>query len=443
MNAPPGSRTRDCATSALRIHQDSALHPLIAQLNHAAGIRRTDTDGERLAKLEDVIAEATDRIAETAPLLADLLGIPAGDRYPPLDLTPAARKAKTLEAPLRLVEGLAARRPVLMIFEDAHWSDPTTRALLDILVDRLAVLRVLLVITFRPEFVPAWRDRAHFDLLGLGRLAPDQCVAIISHLTGGRVLPGEIDGQILDRTDGVPLFVEELTKTVLEGGLVRKAGNAYIATALIGRTAIPETLLARLDRMAETRDLAQLGAALGRQFSYGLIAAVAELPPVLLERSLERLESAELIFRRDAPPDAEYTFKHALVQDAAYGTMLRVRRQRLHGRIAAVLETDFPEVSRRQPETLARHCAEGGTDREDGGALHRGLWPCHRGEQQRRGGGAPQKRARTRLDASAARATDRGAQEPHHGWRMVVVPLNPMNRMEKASTEENGHDRKL
>ncbi|MBR0883000.1 class 3 adenylate cyclase [Bradyrhizobium japonicum] len=345
-------------------HQDSALHPLIAQLNHAAGIRRTDTDGERLAKLEDVIAEATDRIAETAPLLADLLGIPIGDRYPPLDLTPGARKAKTLEAPLTLVEGLAARRPVLMIFEDAHWSDPTTRALLDILVDRLAALRVLLVVTFRPEFGPAWRDRAHVDLLGLGRLAPDQCVAIISHLTGGRVLPGEIAGQILDRTDGVPLFVEELTKTVLESGLVRKAGNAYIATALIGRTAIPETLLAsllaRLDRMPETRDLAQLGAALGRQFSYELVAAVAELPPAVLERSLERLESAELIFRRGAPPDAEYTFKHALVQDAAYGTILRDRRQRLHGRIAAVLETDFPEVPKRQPGTLARHCAEAG-----------------------------------------------------------------------------------
>ena len=346
-------------------HQDSALHPLIAQLTHAAGIRRTDGDDERFSKLEAMIAQATDSPGEAVPLLADLLSIPPSDRYPALDLPPPMRKARTLEAPLRLIEGLAARRPVLMIFEDAHWSDPTTRALLDLLVDRLAPLRVLLVITFRPEFVPPWRDRPHVDVLALGRLAPDQCAAIISHFTGCRVLPQEIAGQILDRTDGIPLFVEELTKTVLESGLVRKAGNnAYLATALAGRTAIPDTLLAsllaRLDRMTETRDLAQLGAALGRQFSYELIAAVAELQPALLARSLQRLESAELLFRRGTPPDAEYTFKHALVQDAAYGTMLREKRQRLHARIAAVLESDFPEIPKRQPETLARHCAEAG-----------------------------------------------------------------------------------
>jgi predicted ATPase len=206
-----------------------------------------------------------------------------------------------------------------MIFEDVHWSDPTTRALLDLLVDRLAALRVLLVITFRPEFVPPWRDRPHVDPLALGRLAPDQCAVIISHFTGGRMLPHEIAGQILDRTDGIPLFVEELTKTVLESGLVRKAGNnAYLATALAGRTVIPDTLLAsllaRLDRMAETRDLAQLGAALGRQFSYELIAAVAELPPAMLERSLQRLESTELIFRRGTPPDrGNYDFRRSQI----------------------------------------------------------------------------------------------------------------------------------
>ena len=346
-------------------HQDSALHPLIGQLNHAAGIRRADADAVRLAKLEAVIAQATDSPREVLPLLADLLGIAPGDRHPAIDLPPPVRKARTLEAPLTLIEGLAARCPVLMIFEDVHWSDPTTRALLDLLVDRLDALRVLLVLTFRPEFAPPWRDRPQVDLLGLGRLPSEQCTAIISHLTGGRVLPREIASQILDRADGVPLFVEELTKTVLESGLVRKAGsNAYLATALVGRTAIPETLLdsllGRLDRMPETRDLAQLGAAIGRQFSYELIAAVAELPPPLLARSLERLESAELIFRRGAPPDAEYTFKHALVQDAAYGTMLREKRQRLHARIAATLESDFPEIPVRQPETLAHHCAEAG-----------------------------------------------------------------------------------
>jgi predicted ATPase len=187
---------------------------------------------------------------------------------------------------------------------------------------------------------------------------------MIGHLTGGKALPKDIAAQILDRTDGVPLFVEELTKTILESGLVREAGKAYIATGLVSRTAIPTTLhaslLARLDRLAPTRDLAQLGAALGRNFSYDLISAVAQLPKQLLDDSLIQLERAELIFRRGTPPEAEYTFKHALVQDAAYSTMLREKRQHLHERIAAVLELDFPEILKNQPETLARHCAEAG-----------------------------------------------------------------------------------
>jgi class 3 adenylate cyclase len=345
-------------------HQDSALHPIITQLKRAAGIRRNDSDEQRLTKLEAVLARAADDLGESVPLFAELLNIPIGDRYPPLELTPQSRKEKTLHAQLALAAGLAAQQPVLMVFEDVHWSDPTTRALLEILVDRTPGLRVLLIATFRPEFASPWGDRPHVDLLGLGRLPPGQCARMIGHLTHGKALPREIADQILDRADGVPLFVEELTKTILESGLVREAGNAYLATGLVNPTAIPTTLhaslLARLDRLAPTRDLAQLGAALGRHFSYDLISAVALLPKRQVDESLAQLERAELIFRRGMPPDAEYTFKHALVQDAAYSTMLREKRQQLHARIAIVLEREFPEIRRAQPETLARHCAEAG-----------------------------------------------------------------------------------
>jgi class 3 adenylate cyclase len=345
-------------------HQDSALYPVITQLKRAAGIRRNDSDEQRLIKLEAVLARSTDDLGECVPLFAELLSIPIGDRYPPLELTPQSRKEKTLHAQLALAGGLAAQQPVMMIFEDVHWSDPTTRALLDILVDRISGLRVLLIATFRPEFAPPWGNHPNVDQLSLCRLPPEHCAKMIGHLTGGKALPKDIAAQILDRTDGVPLFVEELTKTILESGLVREAGKAYIATGLVSRTAIPTTLhaslLARLDRLAPTRDLAQLGAALGRNFSYDLISAVAQLPKQLLDDSLIQLERAELIFRRGTPPEAEYTFKHALVQDAAYSTMLREKRQHLHERIAAVLELDFPEILKNQPETLARHCAEAG-----------------------------------------------------------------------------------
>jgi class 3 adenylate cyclase len=344
-------------------HQDSALYPVVAQLTRAAGIRRNDPDGARLQKLESALAGAADTAAETVPLLAELLGIPIGDGYPPLDLPPQARRNRTLHTILDLTAGMAERHPVLMIFEDVHWSDPTTRALLNILIDRIPQ-RTFLVVTFRPEFVPPWEGRPQLDLLRLGRLPPEQCVRMIGHLTGGRALPKEIAEQILERTDGVPLFVEELTKTVLESGLVRPAGNAFLATRLAVTTAVPATLqaslLARLDRLDRARDLAQLGAALGRRFSYELIGAVAELPREQIDEGLARLEDAELIFRRGVPPNAEYVFKHALVQDAAYDTMLRDKRKRIHARIAAVLDREFPEIRRSQPESLARHCAEAG-----------------------------------------------------------------------------------
>jgi predicted ATPase len=288
-----------------------------------------------------------------------LLSIPTGDRYPALVLTPQKRKEKTLTALNTQVEGLSRQEPVLILYEDVHWSDPTTRELLDLFVDQVSRLRALVIITFRPEFSPPWVGRPHVTLLGLSRLPPRQRAEMITRVTGGKALPKEIADQIIDRTDGVPLFIEELTKSVVESGLVTEAGDRYAATGPAAPLAIPTTLhaslLARLDRLAPTREVAQIAATLGRSFSHELLSAVAQMPLQKLDDALEQLVRAELIFQRGTPPDAEYTFKHALVQDAAYDTLLRSNRQQLHARIAVVLESKFPEVVTSTPEVLAQH----------------------------------------------------------------------------------------
>jgi predicted ATPase len=235
---------------------------------------------------------------------------------------------------------------MLMVWEDIHWSDPTTRESLDLLVDRVPALRVLVIITFRPEFAPAWIGRPHVTMLILNRLPQRQRAEIITHVTGGKALPKEMADQIIDRTDGVPLFIEELTKAVIESGVLVDSGDRYTATGPVAPLAIPTSLhaslLARLDRLAPTREVAQIGAALGRQFSHELISAVAAVPQQQLDSALVQLVNAELIFRRGTPPDAEYSFKHALVQDAAYDSMLKSRRAQLHSKIAneATPQTD-------------------------------------------------------------------------------------------------------
>ncbi len=345
-------------------HQDHALYPTITQIERAAGFRREDTAEQRLDKLEAVLGQAAKDLSEAGPLLAALLSLPAGERYPPLDLTPQKQKEKTLRTLVAQVEGLAARQPVLMLFEDAHWSDPTSLELFDLIIDRVPALRVLLIVTFRPEFAPPWTGRPHVTSLGLNRLAPRQRAEMIAGVTGGKALPEEIADQIIDRTDGVPLFVEELTKAVVESGILTDAGDRYTAAGPVTPLAIPASLqaslLARLDRLAPVREVAQIGAALARQFTHELIGAVAPMPQPHLDDALAQLVSAELIYRRGTPPDAEYTFKHALVQDAAYSTLLRSRRQQLHARIAATLEGRFPEIVAAQPALLAHHCEEAG-----------------------------------------------------------------------------------
>jgi len=349
-------------------HQTSALHPVIGLLERGAGYARDDPPERKLEKLEALLGRATENVAAVAPLIAALLSIPAGGRYSVRDLTPQQQKERTFEALIDQLAGLAARQPVLSVYEDVQWSDPTTLDLLGQVIDRVQHLPVLAMITFRPEFSPPWPGQAHITSLALNRLSRKQGAAMVSEVTGGRALPAAVLEEIVSKTDGVPLFVEELTKTVLESGLLTGAGQHYALAGPLAPLAIPATLqdslLARLDRLAPVKEVAQIGAAIGREFSYELLAAVTPLGDNELRDALGQLVEAELVFRQGTPPQATYSFKHALVRDVAYETLLKSRRQQLHGRIAGVLREQFPEVIEAKPELMARHCAEAGLAQE-------------------------------------------------------------------------------
>jgi class 3 adenylate cyclase len=341
-------------------HQDSALYPSIMQLKRAAGLRRDDTDEQRLDKLEAVLAHGTDDVNEAVPLLAKLLSIPTGDRYSPLNLTPHRRKEKTLHAQLAQIEGLANHQPVLIVFEDVHWSDPTTRELLDLLIDRVQTLRVLAIITYRPEFAPAWVARPHVILLSLSRLPPPQCAEIMVQVTGGKTLPKEIADQIIDRSDGVPLFIEELTKAVVESGNLTETGGHYAVTAVEAALTIPTTLhaslLARVDQLArDDRALLQAASVIGPRFSPELLAATTQSASV--ELRLLAMASLDLI-RLDGNSEA-YLFKHVLVRDALYAGLLSGLRKALHLKIAGEIERFNEGRLIEVAETLAHHYAQG------------------------------------------------------------------------------------
>ena len=340
-------------------HINSALYPVIDLLGRAARLDRDAPAEEQLAKLEAVLARSSDRLDEVVPLLAALLGVPTGERYPALSLTPEVQKRRTLEALVDQLAGLAARQPVLALYEDVHWIDPSTLELLSTVIERVRQLPVLVLITFRPEFQPPWTGHAHVTALTMGRLGRRQGADLVARVTGDKPLPAAVVEQIVAHTDGVPLFVEELTKTVLESGLLKDAGDQYELAGPLPPLAIPTTLhdslMARLDRLAPVKEVAQIGAVIGRKFSHELLAAVSPLSAAELDTALEQLVSSELVFRRGAPPEATYTFKHALVQDAAYQSLLKSRRQRLHSEIADVLERGSLAVA---PEVLARHLTE-------------------------------------------------------------------------------------
>ncbi|HKM73780.1 MAG TPA: AAA family ATPase [Stellaceae bacterium] len=342
-------------------HQDSALHPVILQLERAANFVRDDGPETKLDKFAALLEQAAE-IGDIS-LLVELLSLPGGDRFAPLDLSPQRKKERTLAALRRQLQGLARTQPVLMIFEDLHWIDPTSREFLDIILPRIDHLPVLLVATFRPEFQPPWSGQPHVAAIALDRLGRSDGAAMVQRLAGNAaaLLPQDVIAEIVERTDGVPLFVEEMTKAVLEAGAERGREIAESVPSI--KLGVPATLqaslMARLDRLGPaTKGVAQIGAAIGREFSYELAAAVSELSEERFRDALQRLVAAGLVFQRGAPPAAEYLFKHALVQDTAYGTLLRGPRQALHERIGQVLEERYPSLVETQPEIAARHFGE-------------------------------------------------------------------------------------
>jgi class 3 adenylate cyclase/predicted ATPase len=344
-------------------HTNSALFPFIGQLERAARFERSDSPTEKLSKLEALVAQSTAE-PEHVAILANLLALPASDRHQLQELSPQKRKDKTLAALLAQLDGLAARQPLFVIFEDVHWIDPTSLELLAAAVEHVPQLRVLLLITARSEFTPPWPSYPHTATIPLARLGRRDGAALVERVTGGKALPKEVMDEILARTDGIPLFIEELTKTVLESGLLQERDGRYVLERPLPSFAIPTTLhaslMARLDRLVPVREVAQIGAVAGREFHYELLYAVAGVPRERLEAALGQLVRAELIFRRGESPHAVYTFKHALVRDAAYASLLKSRRGQLHAAIANALEQQFPEIVQTQPETLARHLTEAG-----------------------------------------------------------------------------------
>ena len=338
---------------------------MIEQLERAAGFERDDPP-ETKARQARGAAGARHRPARRgraadrgAARHAD------GERYPPLDLTPQRQKQRTLEALVDQLEGLAAAQPVLLAYEDVHWIDPTTQELLGLTIERVQRLPVLALITFRPEFVPLVRPAAR-QRAGAHRLGRREGAALVERVVGDKALPAEVAAQIVAKTDGVPLFVEELTKTVLESGLLRATpatATSWPARCRRSRspTTLHDSLLARLDRLAPVKEVAQIGAAIGREFSHALLAAVADRPEAELQAALDQLVASELVFRRGTPPEATYSFKHALVQDAAYGTLLKSRRQQLHARIAAGAGGAVPGDGRSSTRTARPPLHPGGS----------------------------------------------------------------------------------
>ncbi len=343
-------------------HRDTPFYPVIDQLQRGLRFEKTDSVAQKLDKLDSVLRNLGLPAANLAPLLANLLSLPTAERYPPIVLSPEDTKKKTLEASVTVIAAMASQQPVLMVVEDLHWIDPSTLELLNLLVEHSQSMRLLLVNTFRPDFEPPWGDQPHISPIALKRLSRKESETLITKVAGGKALPAEVLDQIMGRTDGVPLFVEELTKTVLESELLKDAGDRFVLSGPLQPLAIPaslqDSLMARLDRLAPVKEVAQLAATLGRTFSYELLAAVARRAESALEDALSQLIDAELLYRRGLSAELTYEFKHAMVQDVAYNSLLRSKRHQLHKEIADILEERFPDTVEANPELLAHHLRE-------------------------------------------------------------------------------------
>ena len=343
-------------------HTDSAFYPIIGQMERAAGFAHDDTPQAKLDKLDAVLAQ---RFAQRqdAALFAEMLSLSNDGRYPTLELEPQQRRQKTLEALTAQLAALSQSKPVLMIFEDVHWIDPTSLEALNRAIERIRTLGVLLIVTYRPEFEPPWIGQPHVTTLTVNRLGQREIAAMIDDVTGNKPLPGSIRLDIIERTDGIPLFVEEMTKAVLEAeseGDARETAAAVPSSALSVPASLHASLMARLDRLGPAKEIAQIGATIGREFSHALFAAVVRKPDAEIHLALDRLIAAGLLFRQGVPPHATYLFKHALVQDAAYGTLLREPRRALHARIAEALRDRFTTIADAEPEVVAHHFTQAG-----------------------------------------------------------------------------------
>jgi len=345
-------------------HKQSPLYPVITQLHRGLGWRQDAPPQEKLRKLEAMLEEHGLALAEAVPLLASLLSLPLPERYPLLPMEPPEQKQRTLETLLAWQLRATEQRPVVLIVEDLHWLDPSTLEFLTVLVDRAATLRLFMLLTYRSTFRPSWGPRTHLTSLLLGRLPRQQAALMIERVTGSKALPVEVREHLLATTDGVPLFIEELTKAILESELLRRVDDRYELTGPLPTLAIPATLhdslITRLDRLPAAKPIAQLGATIGRQFSFELLHAVSPVDDATLQQALGQLVDAELLYQRGLPPSTTYMFKHSLIQQAAYQSLLKTTRQQYHQRIAQVLVERFAEIVETQPELLAHHYTEAG-----------------------------------------------------------------------------------
>jgi len=352
-----------CQCSAY--HRDSAFFPLIDVLERVVlQYQRGDDQAEKLNRLEGFLVQYGFDLPEIVPLFANLLSVSLGDKYTPSPLPPERQKQQFFQTLLSVLLRISERQPLLLVMEDLHWSDPTTLEFLDLLVDQVPTARILALFTFRPEFKPQWSGRAYLTQITLHRLPQKQVKHMVKHVIGEKALPDDVIVQIVNKTDGVPLFVEELTKMVRESGLLREKNDSYELNGPLPPLAIPATLqdslMARLDRLASIKELIQLSSTMGREIDYEIIRAVSDLDEVTLNQGLRELVKAELFYQRGIPPQVTYTFKHALIQEAAYKSLLRSTRQQYHQRIASVMVKEFSDTEAKQPEIIAHHYIEAG-----------------------------------------------------------------------------------
>jgi predicted ATPase len=350
---------------SLEYYQNTALFPLVELFQRLLQFQAEDTPDEKLGKLEHALSQYRIPVEDTVPLFAPLLALPVPEhRYPLLNLSPQRQRQKTLETIVAILLELAERQLVLFILEDLHWTDPSTLELLGLLLDQTPTASLLVLLTCRPYFQPSWSHKSYLSEVTVHRLSHTQVEQIVAGITDGKTFPVEVLQQIIAKTDGVPLFVEEMTKAILESGQLKALDGHYELIGSLATLAIPATLqdslMARLDRLVTAKGVAQMGATIGRQFAYDLLQAVSQLAASTLQRELGRLVEAELVYQRGMPPQSTYVFKHALIQDAAYESLLKSTRQQYHQRIAQVLEEHFPETTQTQPELLAHHCTEAG-----------------------------------------------------------------------------------